>query len=154
MTDKIPEIDNKFLNKLADSIEELHETISQDVRCLRDEKEDIFRRYMAFCRTETYLRSMEFIVKLHNKNFLYGHAVQHPYFQTKEAIKRGWNEPRMEDHPFFVTPDESHEMDDSFRQMLAQALANSILGLKKDSKTKKKKEKASVIPFKPTVVDK
>lgn len=24
MTDKIPEIDNKFLNKLADSIEELH----------------------------------------------------------------------------------------------------------------------------------
>ena len=133
-------IDNKHLSRLADSIEDLHREIQKDIDFLRDESGDLFMRYMAYNRSMNYVKGVDLIMSLYHKNLVSGHALQDPIYKTELYNKKGWDTPRVAEHPFFLDGDDDEddsEMPDILKKILAGAVLSAIVGRSKDDRNNK-----------------
>lgn len=130
-------VDNEHLNDLAKFTERLISEFQKDVALLKDDKADIFDRYMAFNRCATLANFIEPIKKSLIASMIGGHNLQNKIFHTESGKKNGWDNPKPDDHPFFENEcnHEHHEMPDILGKIIGGAILSSILKKRKNDAT-------------------
>ncbi len=109
MTEKF-KIDNKFIKKVANEAMKLASWIEGDAKTALDVTQDVFLRYMAFCRLRNTIKAVNNMVELSRHAILSGHVLAHPFLHTPEAKKCEWNEVKPQNHDFFIaTESEDNE---------------------------------------------
>lgn len=103
--------DQKFLDRLCESAERIHAFIADDLIKLKDKDADIFSRYMAFARTNSYLNLMKAYLENFRETFALGHDLRNEIFNTKNARENGWGH-SCKKNPFFINDDSSECYDD------------------------------------------
>jgi len=123
-------VDNKELNSLADGIERFIKSVEKDVQYLRDEKEDLFNRYMAYNKLRSLLKGVDLIMNISHKSMIAGHNLQDELFHTPSGKHNGWDETKTFDHPFFYDEedkDEEGDMPDFLKKILAGAVLGALV---------------------------
>lgn len=81
---------------------ELIKVMTEEIETLEDKKADVFDRYMALHRLGAIWMGAQNAMHMAQHAFRFGFDLHHPFFQTKEAIERGWDEVKLDMNPFFV----------------------------------------------------
>lgn len=133
-------VDNKELNGLADAVDRLRNSLEKDVNHLRDEKADLFNRYMAYNKLRSMLKAVDLVMTVSHKSMIAGHNLQDPMFHTEAGKENGWEEAKLFDHPFFKDEDEKDEdgdMPDFLKKILAGAVLGALVSRASDDRNKK-----------------
>jgi hypothetical protein len=134
-------VDNKELKALADSVKRMTEQLNKDAEYLRDEKADVFNRYMAYNKLRSTLKGLDAIMSLCKSSMIAGHNLQDEMFHTEAGLDNGWDEPQTFDHPFFKDEeekDDDNEMPDILKKILAGAVLGAIVGRASNDRDEKK----------------
>lgn len=99
---KNPEIDNECLLKLAKWMDKLIDELKQDNDRLKDEKGDIFARYMAFNRCHSICQIFRPLRDVIRSSTMSGYLLQDKIFHTEIAKKNDWHQHDLTEHSFFV----------------------------------------------------
>jgi hypothetical protein len=127
-------IDNKFLNTIAEGMEQLIDAMQDDIALLKDKNGDIFYRYMAFHRCAALVSVAMPLKDIVKNSMCGGHGLQNEIFHTESAKQNGWDKETSENHPFFKQESDDKDDDEStdiFSKIISTAILNSIIGKKK-----------------------
>ncbi len=95
-------IDEDHIDDLACKIKELVCNLVDDVKLLENKESDVFMRYMAMMRLHAIFVFGSQGVDVMRHAFSMGFDMHHPFFQTPEAIKKGWDSIKIKKNPFFT----------------------------------------------------
>lgn len=112
------EIDEDEISVLLNQAKAMTKYIASDGAILENKSEDIFIRYMSFCRLNFIERTVRHMLELYHMAFRLGHDMGHEFFKTDEMIKNHWDKIKLENNPFFCTAEEKKEWDSRPREMM------------------------------------
>ena len=130
--DKNITIDESYLKKTADSAKKAIEFIFEAIEEMTNEKEDIFKRYMAHAKIRGVLSATSHCVELTREFISMGHTLNHPFFQTEQFKKCEWAKIPLEDDAFFITEEEKKK--NEFADALKDSVMNTIKSYKEHMK--------------------
>ncbi len=120
-----PEIDNSTILELADDFQKFIDVLQDDIRILRDENADIFKRFMTYFKIGAFIKST-IDIKQHIDNAICaGHMLNHPVLQTEESKEAGWDEINLHYSPFFIDK-EKEAKEKILKEKIGEALVNAI----------------------------
>jgi CTP:phosphocholine cytidylyltransferase-like protein len=95
------EIDEEYVEQTINDMMNLVGFLNKEINTLRDKNNDIFNRYMTFCRLASANESMRDSYRLFRNAFRMGFDINHNIFQTEASKKTGWGENNVSENPFF-----------------------------------------------------
>lgn len=95
-------INEDAITHLANSIENHANNLLDGVVVLKNKNNDVFTRYMTFVRLSPLVDVVNMLITISKECFMFGHDVNHPFLQTKEAEKTAWASFSLEGNPFFT----------------------------------------------------
>jgi len=99
---EIQKIDEKNIRGLIKKVLDLMKDMTEEVEVLEDRKGDVFERYMALHRLGAIWMGANHAMHMASHAFRVGFDLHHPFFQTREAIEKGWDSVKLDMNPFFV----------------------------------------------------
>lgn len=118
-------IDNKHLASLADVTKKFIDVLEQDNKAMLDEKEDLFKRYMAYIRLSSLNKMLVPTIQMTRNLLVLGHSLSNEKFHTAAAIEAEWDKVHLEKNPFFVQSEEENDdqgIPDEFKKLIIKAL--------------------------------
>ena len=113
-------------------------SIQEKIDLIKNENEDLFKRYMAFCSLESFCEFGAKLIELQRKAITEGYYINHELLQTDLAKESGFTELDIENHAFFTTK-EKQEKDNKKRETF-KALLKEMAKCVSDDENEKQTE--------------
>lgn len=101
-------VDEEYLASIKSKAEEFIGFVRHCMQDMSNKEIDIFSRYMAFSRLKTIIISNSFFLDVFKDVFVSGHDICHPFFNTDEFKKAGWDKFKLERMDFFCKENEDN----------------------------------------------
>ena len=108
-------------------------SIQEKIDFIKDENQDLFKRYMAFCSLESFCEFGAKLIELQRKAITEGYYINHELLQTSLAKESGFTELDLEEHAFFTTK-EKQEKDNKKRETFKALLKEMAKCVSDDGK--------------------
>ena len=113
-------------------------SIQEKIDFIKDENQDLFKRYMAFCSLESFCEFGAKLIELQRKAITEGYYINHELLQTSLAKENGFTELDIEKHAFFTTK-EKQEKDNKKRETF-KAMLKHLYECVSDNENEKQTE--------------
>lgn len=113
-------------------------SIQEKIDLIKNENEDLFKRYMAFCSLESFCEFGAKLIELQRKAITEGYYINHELLQTDLAKESGFTGLDIENHAFFTTK-EKQEKDNKKRETF-KALLKEMAKCVSDDENEKQTE--------------
>lgn len=121
--------DQEYFNKLANACVSIMESVKEDIDCLLDSEEDMFKRYMSFMRLNNLTTFMPITNDWSTRFMAMGKDLNHEIFHTKEFKKCSWDDVLLSKNPFFINDQEdmySSEVSEKIQKKVAQLMKDLL----------------------------
>ncbi len=131
------EIDEEFIEETIDATIKVVEYLNGEIKELRDKNNDIFDRYITFCRLTCVLNGLKHLHYQFRNSFRTGFDLNDTVFNTNKCKEAGWKDNDVSGNPFF----KQEETKDNDLSELEKRLSAAMEGMKESLKDHLNKEK-------------
>lgn len=123
------QIDKRYIKELTETAELVREALKKDIDALNNENNDIYSRYMAFCRLDSLIISVGPLMKSLKRMFHHGYTLNSESLLNEQAKKEGWGNPNLSNIDLFEQIKENEveiKIPEELKSMLFSAIADSL----------------------------
>lgn len=117
------EVSEEHLKRVADTVGHIQEHLKDEVAQMLDQKEDLFMRYMAYCRVICLCQIFITASQINKNMFRMGFDLKNDIFHTKQFKKKGWADDSLDTNPFFGGEDSDDDEEESDEECKPNGIA-------------------------------